>query len=220
MVNSKYLKSDLFKHSQIQELIIRHSRNLNLTLDQIQTDSLRIIETYKNASWPADNLVLIASINNDSIQQKWIELLLKNSQHKSDLINHTDSRKTQVRGSSSALISYCLKESNYHDISSYNEKFEDLFIDSYLGIQMVKENEDGSNEMDYDSGPVVFGYGAAATIMNIKTQGNLENQNAKATWALINLISLPINLFKKKYLIFKKEPMLDLFVLWASTDII
>ena len=73
--------------------------------------------------------------------------------------------------------------------------------------------------MDVDSGPVLFGYGASATIMNIKTQASLKKPNAKITWAAIHLISLPINIFEKKYLILKKEPMLDFFMLWSSTEL-
>ena len=41
---------------------------------------------------------------------------------------------------------------------------------------------------DVDSGPIVFGYGASATIMNIKAQAVLGVPKAKNTWALINLL--------------------------------
>ena len=73
--------------------------------------------------------------------------------------------------------------------------------------------------MDADSGPVIFGYGASATIMNIKTQASLKDSKSKITWAAMNTIALPINIFKKKYYILKQEPMLDLFMLWGSTEL-
>lgn len=104
-------------------------------------------------------------------------------------------------------------------IEEYSIQFKDIFADNYLGVQLIKENEDGSNMMDVDSGPVVLGYGSSATIMNIKTQASLGNSNSKFTYAAMNLISLPVNIFKKKYHIFKKEPMFDLFMLWGSTEI-
>jgi len=70
-----------------------------------------------------------------------------------------------------------------------------------------------------DSGPVVFGYGSSATIMNIKTQASLSNRKSKITWAVMNTIAIPINIFKKKFYLLKKEPMLDLFMLWGSTEL-
>ena len=93
------------------------------------------------------------------------------------------------------------------------------YIAQYLGIQLVKENENGSNSMDVDSGPVVFGYGASATIMNIKTQASLGNEKSRITWAVMNTLALPVNIFNKKYYLMKKEPMLDLFMLWGSTEL-
>ena len=115
------------------------------------------------------------------------------------------------------MITFCLSEAKYSNIEEYSSQFANLFADSYLGVQLIKENEDGSNNMDVDSGPVIFGYGSSATIMNIKTQASLGNSSSKYTYALMNLISLPVNIFKKKYHILKKEPMLDLFMLWGST---
>lgn len=88
----------------------------------------------------------------------------------------------------------------------------------YCGLQLVKENENGSNDSDYDSGPVIFGYGAAATIMNIKTQASLGDKNSTITWAFFNLISLPVNIFQSKYYLFQQEPMFDLFMLWSAVE--
>ncbi|TRX54796.1 hypothetical protein FNH22_18725 [Fulvivirga sp. M361] len=219
LVYSKYAKSDLIKFSTISELVKNKSNEIESNFNQIQSDSLRIINTYVESNWPADNLIGISSIENDNLRNRWIELILSTSKHQSGLIHHAGSQKNTIRGSSTAMITYCLNKSGYSDIEKYNNKFEDIFIDNYLGVQLVKENEDGTNKMDVDSGPVLFGYGASATIMNIKTQASLGKSNAKTTWAAMNLISLPINLFRKKYLILKKEPMLDLFMLWSSTEL-
>jgi hypothetical protein len=81
---------------------------------------------------------------------------------------------------------------------------------------LVKEYENASNEIDYDSGPIVCGFGAAATLMNIKNQSAFGNKNAKTTWAFFNSISCPINLLHYKFYLFQQEPMLDLFMLWAA----
>lgn len=219
LVYSKYKNSELLNFSKSPKLVRQKSEEIESSINQIQSDSLRIIDTYMGSNWPADNLIGIASIENDSLRLRWIELILKTTEHASGLIHHSGSLKNRIRGSSSAMITYCLNLSGYPEINTYKLKFEETFIDNYLGVQLVKENEDGSNRMDVDSGPILFGYGASATMMNIKTQASLGKSNAKITWATMNLISLPINIFGKKYLIFKKEPMLDLFMLWASTEL-
>ena len=219
LVYSTYKKSDLFKYSEIQEQISRASNEIEDRITKTQKDSLRILDSYEETNWPADNMIGISSLSNDTLKIKWIEVLKKNAKHKSGLINHSSSNLSEIRGSSNALITYCLGKSNYQDIERYNEVFRSKFIDEYMGIQLVKENENGSNSMDVDSGPVVFGYGASATIMNIKTQASLGHRKSKATWAAMNTLALPINMFNKKYYLLKKEPMLDLFMLWGSTEL-
>lgn len=101
----------------------------------------------------------------------------------------------------------------------YNNQFKKTFVSSFFGVQLVKENEDGSNKMDVDSGPVLFGYGASATIMNIKTQASFGSSKAKITWAVMNMISLPFNFFDSKFYLLKQEPMFDLFMLWGCVEL-
>jgi len=219
LVYSTYTKSELINFSKYSLDVVEKLENFETTIENIQTDSLRIIETYAGSNWPADNMIGVSSLQNDSLKSTWINLLLNTSEHNSNLIHHSGSQKSIIRGSSTSMITYCLKKSGYERVEDYNKAFEEIFIDTYWGIQLVQENEDGSNNMDVDSGPVLFGYGASATIMNIKTQASLKKPNAKITWAAIHLISLPINIFEKKYLILKKEPMLDFFMLWSSTEL-
>ena len=219
LVYSTYLNSPVYEFSKIQTLVQQESLHIESELEQLQADSLRTLETYNGSFWPADNLIGIASLENHDLQSDWIDLILETSEHESGLIHHVGSSKNRIRGSSSAMITYCLNKSNYSDIEDYNHKFKDIFVDSYMGIQLVKEYEDGSDRFDVDSGPILMGYGASATIMNIKTQASLSSAHAKVTWAAMNFISIPFNMFRRKYFLFKKEPMLDLFMLWASTEL-
>jgi len=216
----KYLESNLFQYSTIPDRVKAANKNIEKRIISAQLDSLRLLDTYSEASWPADNMIGVLSLDNDSIATSWLSKILDTTEHPSDLIHHTGSDTKKIRGSSSALITFCLTEMNYDKVDLYNQTFRELFIDEYLGVQLVKENEDGSGDWDVDSGPVVFGYGASATIMNIKTQASLHHKKSKRTWALMNTISLPVNVFGKKYYLFKKEPMFDLFMLWASVEFI
>ncbi len=219
LVYSTYLQSDLIAYSEIPDEVFTTSQEITHLLSQIQSDSLQILNTYAESNWPADNLVGILSIKDNRLQRQWTDLILQTSEHNSGLIHHVGGQPQHIRGSSTALITYCLSKMGYKEIRSYNESFHDQLIDKYLGIELVKEYHNGLNNMDVDSGPIIAGYGASATIMNIKTQASLDNPNAKITWAAMNAISLPINICGSKYLILKQEPMLDLFMLWASTEL-
>lgn len=116
------------------------------------------------------------------------------------------------------MITFTLLEMGYSSANDYNTTFNHLLVDRYLGVELVKEHQDGRNVMDVDSGPVVFGYGASATIMNIKTQAALGNQKSRNTWALMNVLGLPINFLGRKFYLFGAEPMFDVFMLWGCVE--
>ena len=218
-VYSTYQKSPLFEQSAIQEEVRKESIAITERITQTLKDSIRILDSYIAAQWPADNLIAMISFSNDSLRQNWLDGLVDASEHPDRMIFHSTSDKSEVRGSSSALITYSLQEIGYKNIDAYNEILRDNFVDEFLGVELVKENQNGSNESDYDSGPVVFGYGASATIMNIKTQASLHSSKAKFTYAAMNFISAPIHCFETKYYLFKQEPMFDLFMLWSSVEL-
>ncbi len=213
-----YTKSSLFQFSEIQKEILASSQTIESRLLSAQKDSVRLLDSYEGSYWPADNLIGIVSIKDSVIGRLWLEKQLSGTYHPTKLINHAGDQHSIIRGSSSALMTYCMSKISYSDVIQYNDRYKKIFVDQYFGIQIVKENENGSNDSDYDSGPVFFGYGATATIMNMKTQASLGDQNSKITWAFFNSISFPINLVQSKYYLFKQEPMFDLFMLWAAVE--
>ncbi len=215
-VYATYKKSPLFEFSSVQELVISESKIIEERLLAAQSDSLRMMDSYIESNWPADNMMGIISLSNSELQEAWINFILQSTEHSSGLVHHSGSDPTEVRGSSSAMITYCMSVTEHPATKAYAGTLRSTFIDEYLGVQLVKEHVDGSGGMDADSGPILFGYGASATIMNIRTQARLGNPKSKATWAAMNLIGLPINIFGRKYYLLKKEPMLDLFMLWTS----
>jgi len=214
-----YSRSSLFQFSEMQKEILSTSQMIESRFLSAQKDSIKLLDSYADSHWPADNLMGILSIQDSIIGRLWLEKILSETDHPKKLINHAGDHQSIVRGSSSALMTYCLIKTLYPDVIQYNDRFKETFVDQYFGIQLVKENENGSNDSDYDSGPVIFGYGAAATIMNMKTQASLGDKNSKITWAFMNTISLPINLFQSKYYLFKAEPMFDLFMHWAAVEL-
>ncbi len=219
LLYSSYIKSTLFKYSAIKKNVISTSEYIESRIEKVQLDSLRILDSYRGSYWPADNMIAVSSLTNDSIKVAWIDLLKKTSTHPSGLIHHAGRQDSVIRGSSSAMIAHCLLISDFIDATGYNERFKEIFVDRFLEVQLVKEHEAASGLSDIDSGPIVFGYGASATIMNIKTQASFGDQAAKRTWAAFNLLAVPVNVMGEKFFLFKEEPMLDLFMLWASVSL-
>jgi hypothetical protein len=219
LVLSEYSSSELFLHSNIKERVNENKRLINERLVQAQSNAVVELDSYFDASWPADNLIGLIGLEDESLKREWIKVLFENAKHDSGLIHHSGITPNIVRGSSSAMITYALSKGGYGDDKTYNASFKKLLIDDYLGIQFVKEHENGVSVSDVDSGPVVFGYGASATIMNVKTQAILGEPKAKNTWALMNVIGVPINVCGNKFYLFKREPMFDLFMLWGSVSL-
>lgn len=215
-----YSKSQLFLFSNNQQKIIDTSQTIESELNSTQKDSIKILDSYTGSHYPADNLIGIVSLQDSITKHLWLDKIFSETLHPKKLINHAESDQSIARGSSSALIVYCLNKSRYPDIIQYQNKYKETFVDQYFGIQLVKENENGSNNSDFDSGPVIFGYGAAATIMNIKTQASIgDKKHSKITWAFFNTISIPLNFFYSKHYLFQQEPMYDLFMLWAAVEL-
>jgi len=179
-----------------------------------------LFETYIDEIWPADNLAYAIALDSTFNLEK--DLLIRAILDQSDsagLVYHYLEDEPKVRGSSQALITYFLSQYDQEKAQVYNLNFLSQFRSSFWNIEFINEYENGLSASDIDSGPVLFGIGSVATIMNVKTQSSLGN-DARATWAALNLAGLPINFFGTKKYLFGKELMFDIFMLWSSTTLI
>lgn len=222
LVLKSYIESIGFKHSAIQDLVKEQHRILTNQLITAHKDSLQIIETYNGSSWPADNVVAIASLpeEHDSIKQEWYDLILSQSNDPDNLIYHVTGQESKIRGASQALIIYLTNSFNARIAEEQNALFQERLVNNPLNVSLVREHPRGDNSgSDVDSGPVIFGYGSSASIMNIKTQAALKKSTAKYSYGFFNMISIPYNLFGKKYHLAKKEIMFDIFMLWGAVEI-
>ena len=138
LVLYSYINSELFNLSQIKDRVIKEQLTCSSRIENALSDSLQLLDAYVNASWPADNGIASISLNNHKLKQDWIQWMLDYSEHPAGLIPHASSKAQIVRGSSSAMLLYVLKLSEYDDIQDYNKVFNDLFVDEYLGVQLVK----------------------------------------------------------------------------------
>jgi len=221
IVLKEYKYSSLFQKTNIQDLVNQEYHNLSNRIINSVSDSLRYIETYSGAIWPADNLVCISSLNNelDSFKKEWVDTLLERTKTSSGLFHHVGSKQKEIRGSSQALSLYFLNQVNPRMASKKNEIFKKILVRDILGIQVVCEHVQPSKRRDdIDSGPILFTYGSVATIMNVKTQSSLM-QDSRLTWGFLNLLGVPIHTLQYKYYLFKQELMFDIFMLWCCVEI-
>ncbi len=218
----KYVESEIFKKSTRKETFINLYHHFSNKIIKAQKDTIQLLESYSNSIWPADNIVCIASLSSDNQELKklWFDKIQIKSKSDKKLINHYSENPSEIRGSSQALIAYFLANIDKNQAKEYFDRYKSLFTKKLIGISFVKEYQGDNNSEDIDSGPIILGFGSVATIMNAKAMATLDIKGAKSTWSFLNFISLPINLFGKKYYLLGKEPIYDIFLLWIAVDLI
>ena len=216
-VLKKFSSSKILEYSSVKNLVKSSKSEFDSIIIKGFCDTL-ILDTYYGGAWPADNLVCLASIDDNNIQKDWITMIKEVSQGSKNLIPHKFGSPSEIRGCSQSLMIYFLNQINKDYANDQNQNFNKIFTTRTLGVDFIKEHEK-SSYVDADSGPVIFNIGSVATIMNIKTQSELQSNNSKMTWGFLNLCGIPINLLGKKYYLFQQVMMFDIFMLWCSINL-
>ena len=220
LVMKKYRESNSYEYSSIQHKVNSAYEEISSRIVEAQNAQVHILETYQSSIWPADNLMCIASLDTSHhhLQKVWYHKLIDSSDNHLGLINH-DGFQTEIsRGSSLALATYATSLFDQESACRQNSIYRENYLRRFLGIHFIKEYEHGG-EMDVDSGPILFNIGSVATIMNIKTQHTVSNQQLRLTWGLLNMLGIPVNLFGEKHYLFQQELMFDIFMLWTAVSI-
>jgi hypothetical protein len=198
-------------------------------IDSLQTP---FPESYINASWPADVMPAVISlkIHDRLFKEQYkhtVELWLQKVKRKQDpetgLIPHSSeacsgSMLIPPRGSSQSLIIRLLAEiDTAYALQQYNI-FKKLFLSEAAGLYYVKEFQNNKNgAADIDSGPVLFGAGAAATITAISTSSACGDYvTAQKLKRSVEAAGFPFSFNKKRLYIFGALPIADLFITWSQ----
>ena len=218
----KYINSSAFEYSSYQDYFSACHDSINQVLLMAQKDSIRVLESYTGASWPADNIVCIASLGdtNKELKQDWTNLLIETSSIEGNLIHHYNPLPDELRGSSQALMLHFLSGVDSNLTNKMQKEFNTRMVNQFLGIQFVKEYEQDGQEADIDSGPIILDYGSVATIVNVKNSAKSSPINARTTWSFLNGLGVPINIFGNKFYLFKLEPIFDIFMLWTCVSLL
>jgi hypothetical protein len=123
-----------------------------------------------------------------------------------------------VRGSSQALINALLPIIDHAFATQQFDLFRENFFMERLGLPAVREHPQGSWGLgDIDSGPVILGGGATATIVGAAAcRRNGDAFHAMEFDATVEGFGLPLGSDAKRY-IFGALPIADLFIAWSRS---
>lgn len=188
------------------------------------------LESYLGSSWPADMFPAIASLKiHDKLfparYGSTIKLFLKKLKQHTDmhrLIPHkthyvSGASIENARGSSQSLIIRLLAEIDASAAMGEYKHYREIFADQFFGLNLIREYPETSMDpRDADSGPIIFGYGGAATVVSIAASKALGDKlAADQLSASIESIGFPITNNAKKKFVFGSMPMADAFIAWS-----
>ena len=193
------------------------------------------LESYRHLAWPADNIVCLAALDwhdrmfeprFQDVRTEWLRRIKNNLDPGLHLIPHGYDLEREkplegVRGSSQSLMLVFLADIDSAFAADQYRKYRDHFLTSRLGMPGVREYPRGQSGLgDVDSGPVIAGIGAAASIVGLKTALRFgDRETATGLYLGLNALLLARSDKDEKYCLFGQLPMADAFLAWSSTQI-
>jgi hypothetical protein len=185
--------------------------------------------SYSGGAWPADVMVAVASLQlHDNLFEKvyqdvitrWLTKV-KNNLDSNGLIPHSvhpvDGRPNETaRGSSQCLMLILLKDIDPEFAMQQFLLFKGHFVDDRFGLTGIYEYPKGeSGTGDVDSGPVILGFGGAATIVGMRTLSTFDDHDGDRIMSLVGSLGFPITTEGRKTYFFGQLPMADAFIAWS-----
>jgi hypothetical protein len=191
------------------------------------------LESYTQLSWPADNIVAVASLalweqmdslNYDPFIAQWLKKVKITLDPATGLIPHevdfgTDKVMEGARGSSQSLMLNFLQDIEPRWAQQQFNIYKDLFLDYRFGLPGIREYPVGNTGFgDVDSGPVLLGIGGSASLAGQRTMKLFgEDEIAIGLRNSIEAFGLARTTQKQKIYVLGLEPIADAFILWANT---
>jgi len=211
----------------------RFELNCKLLAEAYTKSETPYLESYTDQTWPADNVIGMASIGihdkilspkYEGLTADWLKQVKKNLDPNTGLIPHKSSASKGesiegARGSSQSLILNFLPEIDRKFANDQFTLYKALFLDYRLGLPGIREYPKGTAGLgDVDSGPVVWGIGASASIVGQRT---MYKYGEMAMYCgLRNSIEgfgVGLTLNKEKRFLFGALPMADAFIAWSNS---
>lgn len=185
--------------------------------------------TYDGSSWPADATICVASLaaHDQLFTPKYTGLIrswVTNVQSSLDtlgMIPHSAQSNGSVneaaRGSSMALMLIFLHNIDQTFARQQFDLFKQHFLDHKLGLTGIREYPKGiSGTGDIDSGPVILGFGGAATIVGMQTLSLFgEHDAATRIRNGVEALGFTNQTDDSKQYFFGVLPIADAFIAWS-----
>lgn len=214
--------------SIIANQFISNCENINASYMKPSTTYL---ESYLGLSWPADNIMCLASLSLcDKIYPPQYKVSILNCLSRikghldteTGLIPHAFNFETNqaaegARGSSQSLINCFLTEIDSGFAKQQFQLFKKHFIEKRLGLVAVLEYPKGvEKEGDVDSDPVIWDVGTAASIVAIRTMAVNDDPLYVPIRNSIEALGFTNSFGVGKKYIFGVLPVADAFLVWSN----
>lgn len=189
------------------------------------------LESYTQQAWPADAVVALHSLrlherlrgaDHGAVIARWVEQV-RTRYDSLDMVPHawdpyTDAVHQNARGSSLALINVFLPDIDSALAAQQFRNWKGMFILERFGVPAVREHPIGNGAPgDVDSGPLILGYGPAATIVGMATcKRNGDAFHATECARTVHGFGLATGGGAQHYL-FGAMPIADLFIAWTRS---
>ncbi|HEU4883022.1 MAG TPA: hypothetical protein VFT45_12265 [Longimicrobium sp.] len=185
------------------------------------------LDTYPGQAWPADNAVGAAALRScgtlldpryTRTAEAWLRAALRHADPATGLLPH-DAALPQPRGESVVLMIRFIHEIDPAVAAAQYAGMERTFATRFAGLlPAVREYPRGvSGQGDVDSGPVILGVSAPASVVGIAAARMTGHHRAAADLrASPEVLGVPLQWRGRRSYAFGKLPVGDAFLAWSS----
>lgn len=195
-----------------------------------------ILPSYPERVWPADNIPALASLKihdklygttyTADVLMPWISMVRQQYVVDTHLFPHQLNGKTgevtkTARGASSAYLVSLFPEVNQELAAQQYQLYQSSFVRQMGPLSLTREYPNrGNKKRNTNSGPLINGFGATASVFNIAADRVNHNENqALNNSFFFSLIGLPIRYGQNRQYIFGKLLVYDAAITWSSSHI-
>lgn len=209
-------------------------KNCEMIATAVRESPHPYLESYQGLCWPADMMITMASVllyksvfaddMYDPVLRDWLTQVKIRLDPETGLIPHavdnTSGRSVEgARGSSQSLMLIFLHEIDKDFASEHFQIYRSQFLTSRFWLPAIREYPKKMNgEGDYDSGPVIWGIGGAASIVGQRTMAVFDKWNEyQALRNCIQGFGIGLKTKTGKKYLFGKIPIADAFIAWSNS---
>jgi hypothetical protein len=218
------------KSSQKREEVLLFKQQCDSIAKAIQHEIYP--SSYFGGTWPADAMVCVASLSlhdqlfepkYKTVIKQWLKKV-KSHTDKLGMVPHSvnpdGTPDEAARGSSMSLMLIFLREIDQSFAREQFNLYTKNFVDSKFGLTGIREYPKGiAGSGDIDSGPVIFGFGGAATIVGIQTLSLFgEHQTSHKIMTGVEALGFATETGDRKKYIVGMLPIADAFIAWSHSN--